>query len=202
VGLTGTESEAFDYAELLRRLEAAQESDTIEQALTAARERLNMDAAYLTTIDDRHETVDAVLAEPEIAERYQDAVLPLEQTYCMRMLSGEIPNVVPDTRANPILRDLAVTREFGSYVGVPVTLSDGRLHGTLCCVGHEARAGVGEDELRFMQVLAGIVAARIERARGDLARLTESFRRSAPTEPEVPFQQAKRLRAQTGGPPQ
>jgi hypothetical protein len=108
VGPTGTESEAFEYAELLRRLEAAQESDAIEQALVAAREHLAIDGSYVTTI------------------------------------------------------------------------------GTLCCVARERRTGLQADELRFMEVLAGIVATRIERARGDLARLTERFRRSAPPEPERP----------------
>jgi GAF domain-containing protein len=176
VGLTGAENEAFDYAELLRGLEAAQESDAIEQALAAARAHLCMDAAYLTTIDPREQTIHAVVGEKEIVERYQSSTLPLEQTYCARMLSGEIPNVVADTRANDALRDLAATREFGAYVGVPVTLSDGTVHGSLCCVSRGPQAGLGDDELRFMQVLAGIVAVRIEQARGDMARLTERFR--------------------------
>ena len=175
MGSTGTESEAFDYAELLRGLEAAHESDAIEQALVAAREQLDMDAAYITTIDAGAQTIHAVVGAQDIVDRYQSSVLPLDQTYCARMVSGEIPNVVPDTRANTAVRDLAVAREFGAYVGVPVTLSDGSVHGTLCCVSREAQARLGEDELRFMQVLAGIVAARIEQARGDLARLTERF---------------------------
>ncbi len=150
----------------------------VEQALAAAREHLGMDAAYITTIDSRHQTIHAILGEPEVAERYQDSVLPIEQTYCMRMLNGDIPNVVPDTRAQPALHDLAATREIGAYVGVPVRLSDGRVHGTLCCVSREPKDGIGADELRFMQILAGIVATRLERARGDLARLTERFRRT------------------------
>jgi GAF domain-containing protein len=176
VGTTGAESETFDYAELLRGLEAAREADAIEQALAAARKHLGMDAAYLTTIDAREQSIHAVLGEPDIVDRYQGSVLPLEQTYCARMLNGEIPNVVADTRANPVLRDLAVSREFGAYVGVPVRLSDGSVHGSLCCVSREARPRLDDDALRFMQVLAGIVAARIEQARGDLARLTERFR--------------------------
>jgi GAF domain-containing protein len=92
------------------------------------------------------------------------------------MLNGEIPNVVPDTRGNSLLRDLRATRLIGAYVGVPVRLPDGRLHGTLCCVSREPAEGIGEEELRFMQVLAGIIAARIDRAEGDLARLTERLR--------------------------
>jgi GAF domain-containing protein len=167
-----------EYVDLIEKLEAAQELDVVEQALTAARERLGMDAAYVTTIDSGHQTIDGIVGDSQIVDRYQGSVLPIEQTYCMRMLQGDIPNVVPDARAQPALRDLAVTREIGAYVGVPVTLPDGRVHGTLCCVSREARSGIGDDELRFMQILAGIVATRLDRVRGEVARLTERFRAS------------------------
>ena len=118
-------------------------------------------------------------------------MFPVEQTYCMRMLNGEIPNIVPDTRAEPAIRDLDATREFHAYVGVPVKLSDGRVHGTLCCVSREPRTGLGPEELRFMQTLAGIVATRVERARGDLARLTERFRRREGRRPASPRESAQ-----------
>ena len=168
-----------DYAELIEKLEAAQETDVVEQALAAAQEHLGMDASYITTIDAHHQTVHAIVGDPEIAARYTGTVFPLEQTFCMRMLSGEIPNIVPDTRAEPLISGLDVARELHAYVAVPVKLSDGRVHGTLCCVSREPRTGLGSEDLRFMQTLAGIVAARVERARGDLARLTERFRTSS-----------------------
>ena len=169
-------TEQSDYAELIEKLEAAQETDVVEQALAAAQRHLGMDASYITTIDARHQTIHAIVGDEDTAARYTGTVFPLEQTYCMRMLNGEIPNIVPDTRAEPAISDLDVTREFHAYVGVPVRLSDGRVHGTLCCVSHEPRTGLGSEDLRFMETLAGIVATRVERARGDLARLTERFR--------------------------
>jgi GAF domain-containing protein len=171
-------SQQSEYAELIAKLEAAQETDVVEQALTAAQQRLGMDASYITTIDAHVQTIHAIVGDADAAARYTGTVFPVEQTYCMRMLNGEIPNIVPDTRAEPALSDLAVTQEFHAYVGVPVTLSDGKVHGTLCCVSHEPRAGLGPEEVHFMETLAGIVAARVERARGDLARLTERFRTS------------------------
>ena len=173
-----TEREPTEYAELINKLEAAQESDVVEQALAAAQQHLNMDASYLTTIDSRHQTIHAMVGEADTVARYQGTVFPLEQTYCMRMLNGEIPNLVSDTRAQPALRDMAVTAEIGAYVGVPVRLSDGEVCGSLCCVSRQPKDGIGADELRFMEVLAGIVATRLEQARGDLARLTERFRKN------------------------
>jgi GAF domain-containing protein len=135
-----------------------------------------MDAAYITTIDSQQQRIDAVVGELGALGLVPGSAFPLEQTYCMRMLSGEIPNFVPDTRAESAVRDLAATREIGAYIGVPVTLSDGRVHGTLCCASHQPRAELGDKELRFMQVLATIVAARVEQAQGDLARSTERLR--------------------------
>lgn len=160
------------YAAVLRQIEAAQETDVIEQALTAARERLSMDAAYLSTIDAQHQTIDAVVGDMSAIGLVEGAAIPLEQTYCRRMLGGELPQVVPDTRAEPAARDLAATKDIGAYIGVPVTLSSGRVHGTLCCASYQARPDLGGDELRFMRVLAGIVATRVERSQSDLAHLT------------------------------
>jgi GAF domain-containing protein len=178
---SGTGDIAPEYVEALHRIEAAEESDVVEQALTAAREHLSMDASYVTTIDSDKQTIHAVVGETDVVQRYQAAVLPVEQTYCVKMLNGEIPNVVLDTRADPAISALAVSREFGAYVGVPVKLSDGRVHGTLCCVSKDPRDGLGASDLRFMQVLADIVATRVEQAEGNLARLTERLR--APTGP-------------------
>ncbi len=166
-----------DYAEAMRRIEAAQESYSVEQALAAAREQLRMDAAYITTIDSRQQRIDAVVGAVGVLALVPGAAFPLEQTYCMRMLSGEMPNVVPDTRLEPAVRDLAVTHEVGAYIGVPVKLSDGRVHGTFCCVSRERRAELGDNELRFMQVLADMVAARVERAQDDFARRAKRFHR-------------------------
>jgi GAF domain-containing protein len=164
------------YVELLRQIEAAQEQDVIEQALTAARERLSMDASYITTMDEHGQRIDAVVGAIEGVPIVPDAVVPLDQTYCMRMLSGEIPNLIPDTRSEPAVRDLEASQRIRAYVGVPVTLSDGRVHGTLCCVSERPCTRLGGDELHFMRVLADMVAARVEHPQGDLTRSTERLR--------------------------
>ena len=174
----GTVRALSDYDALLVKLEAAQETEVVELALAAARERLGMDASYITTIDSRIQTIHALVGDPDTVSRYQGTVFPVEQTYCMRMLGGEIPSAVPDTRAEPAISELPVTAEFHAYVGVPVKLSDGSVHGTLCCVSRETRPGLGPDEVRFMQVLADIVGARVDRVHGDIARLTARLRPS------------------------
>jgi GAF domain-containing protein len=156
---------------MLRRIEAAHEHDVVERALSAARERLCMDAAYVTTIDPRQQTIEALVGDSIPLGLSEGLVVPIEQTYCRHMLSGDMPNIVPDTRAEPAVRDLIATRTIGAYVGVPVTLADGRVHGTLCCASSRPKGGLGDEELRFMRVLAGIIASRLDQAKGDVARL-------------------------------
>jgi GAF domain-containing protein len=167
---------AAEYEELLEKLESARETEVLELAVAAAQQHLDMDASYITTIDSRNQTIHAMASDPDTVSRYLGTVFPLEQTYCMRMLSGQIANAVPDTRAEPTVGDLDVTREFHAYIGVPVRLSDGRVHGTFCCVSRETRPGLGADDVHFMQVLADIVAARVERVHGDIAQLAGRFR--------------------------
>jgi GAF domain-containing protein len=156
---------------MVRRIEVAQEQDVVEQALTAARERLCMDAAYITTIDPQQQTIDALVGDTAALGLSEGLVVPIEQTYCRHMLSGEMPSIVPNTRVEPAVRDLIATRTIGAYVGVPVMLADGRVHGTLCCASSQPKDGLGDEELRFMQVLAGIIASRVDQAEGDVARL-------------------------------
>jgi GAF domain-containing protein len=162
-----------EYAEAVRRIRSARESDVVERALSAARERLEMDAAYIATVDSREQTIEVMVGTTNADALVEGAVIPVDQTYCARMLKGEIPNIVPDTSAEPALRNVSVIRNIGAYIGVPVRLSDGRVHGSLCCASNMPRPGLGEPELQFMNVLAGIVAARLERAQGSMIRLAK-----------------------------
>ena len=157
--------------EVLRRLEAAEERDVIERALAAARERLGMDAAYITTITPQAQTIESLVSDTEAFRAYEGTVTPLEETYCVRMLRGDMPNLVPDTRTEPAVQDLAATKVVGAYAGVPVRLPDGTVHGTICCVSASPVTGLGPEELRFMEVLADMVSQRLTRAQGNLARL-------------------------------
>lgn len=160
-----------EYAEAVRQIKVAREGDVIDRALSAAREQLGMDAAYIATVDSREQTIEAMIGTTNADALVEGAVIPVAQTYCARMLNGTIPHIVPNTEAEPGLRNMTVIRNIGAYIGVAVKLSDGRVHGSLCCASNEPRDGLGEPELRFMEVLADIVAAQIERVQGSMIRL-------------------------------
>jgi GAF domain-containing protein len=155
----------------IARIVAAEQHETIENALEAARQRLGMDVAYVSTITPEVQRFDVVSGNPEALGigLKAGAEVPIEQTYCSRMLNGAMPNIVPDTSLEPAVQNLAATKFVGAYAGVPIVLSDGRVHGTLCASSANPREDLGEDELRFMHVLAQLVAERIEQAERRLA---------------------------------
>ena len=83
------------------------------------------------------------------------ASLPVEETYCQRLLEGRLRNVVADASREVLVRDLELTRvaRIGSYIGVPLTTLDARLY-ILCCLAHEERPALCERDVRFLRGLA------------------------------------------------
>ncbi|MDP9350652.1 MAG: PAS domain S-box protein, partial [Chloroflexota bacterium] len=72
---------------------------------------------------------------------------------------------MPDTRSDPAYSGHAAAKAFpniGSYVGVPVVLSDGTLYGTLCAVDPEPRE-FEPGQADTMGVLARLLVTHIER---------------------------------------
>ena len=57
-----------------------------------------------------------------------------EDSFCVNMVAETTPWVAPDAMAIPEYATAGVAHQIdiGSYVGVPITLSDGELFGTLC----------------------------------------------------------------------
>ncbi len=82
-----------------------------------------------------------------------------------KVIEGRVPYVVPDSAEDEEVRDLEMTQvsNIGSYVGVPLPLSDGRLVGTVCCMSHSPRPELRERDAGFMCVIARLIAEHIER---------------------------------------
>lgn len=132
----------------------------IANALNLARERLEMEIAWLAEFDGARKVLRVVEGDSEDWGLWDDSWLPAADSYCARMLDGRIPNAIPDTAAEPEIRDLPVTRELriGAYIGVPVILHDGTLRGAFCCLRHTPARELDDRDVRVMQVLAKLVA--------------------------------------------
>jgi GAF domain-containing protein len=138
----------------------------IEEALDIARRALGMEAGYVTQFTADEQRYRAVAGDAESFSLRRDEGYPLDGTYCRRVVLGEIPNVVADAAVHPEVRDLAITRlgRIGAYIGVPITLSDGTVYGTVCAVDHEARPELADRDVLVLEAVARLLGAEIERA--------------------------------------
>ncbi len=156
----------------LANLASGRTADGINRTLALAREALGMDVAFVSEfVDDRME-FRALEGNARSFGVQEGEDMPLEGTFCKRVVEGSLPNVVPDARNDERVSDLAVTREanIGSYVGLPLRFSDGRVYGTLCCLSHSPEPRLRERDARFMEVLARLVAEQLEREESEAER--------------------------------
>jgi hypothetical protein len=138
--------------------------ETLEGALAAVREVLGMDAAYLAEFTDGRQLYRAVEGDTESFGLVAGEGPVAAGTYCVRVLDGSLPNVIPDTAADRRVSDLAITRdaEIGSYVAVPLRFPDGT-RGTICCLSHEPDPGLADRDIRFVHAIARLVEDRLIR---------------------------------------
>lgn len=148
----------------LARLTLDGSNEAIERILSLARGALDMDVALVGAFDGDF-IVRAVDGEQEWFDLDVGKRIPVEQTYCRRMVQGDLPQLVPNAAYDERTADLPLTREagIGAYVGAPIRLWDGTLYGTLCCLSRSAEPSLNDRDARFLHVLAEIVADHIDR---------------------------------------
>jgi signal transduction histidine kinase len=137
--------------------------EIIDRALSAAREMTGMDLAF---VGQFHGDAEIIRRTDGDAERFGlevDDGPSLEDSYCQRMTDGRLSRLVPDTSAEPEVRDLPITEEsnLGAYLGVPLRLPDGRLYGAFCCVSEDAATHLDTRHVEMMQMLARLVGDQI-----------------------------------------
>ncbi|WP_421847727.1 sensor domain-containing phosphodiesterase [Marinomonas sp.] len=86
-------------------------------------------------------------------------------TYCRMIADEKLPNIIPDTSKNSITKNLAMTKmlDIGSYIGVPIYLSDNKIYGTLCCFSAQANDDLSSKDLSILILFAKFAARNIEK---------------------------------------
>lgn len=89
---------------------------------------------------------------------------PLEDTYCHRVVTGQLPELIHDASQLAAARDLPVTTTLpvGAHLSVPIRLSDGHVYGTFCCFSRSAAPSLCERDVDMMRCFADITAKFIE----------------------------------------
>lgn len=142
----------------------ASSTNIIESSLATLRRHLEMDVAFVGRVQAGRryfEFVDADSSDCPVQPGESD---PLEDTYCGRVISGKIPQLVPDAADVPEVADLPVTHELpvGAHISVPLLRSSGEVLGTLCCFSYQPDMSLRERDLQMLKLFAEIVSANLE----------------------------------------
>lgn len=135
----------------------------VAQMLRTVRKHLAMDFAFISHFRETDRVLEHVDADG-VAPISQGQAIPLEDGYCMKIVRGELPELIPDTSRVPAAMELPATREIpiGSHVSVPIALSNGEIYGTLCCFSRAPNQTLCERDMRMMRALAEVLATRID----------------------------------------
>jgi len=136
----------------------------VQDLLALVRDHLGMDVVFVSEFVDGFRVMRQGCAG-QVPAPLRDALMrrreprPLEETLCQRLMDGRLPRVInnlPALKAGLALPDQGFP--IGSYLGVPVSRSDGSLYGALCCLTLQPNSGFGDLELKRLQMAARLVA--------------------------------------------
>lgn len=164
----------------LRSAEAPRLS--LDRVVEVARRQLPLDVVYVAEFRDGRQVYRAVAGDAASFNIVLGQGPALEDTYCQRLLAGEIPCVIPDATADERVARLAITREsnIGAYAGVPLRVPDGTLYGTICCVGHSPEPTLDESAVQLLTTVGELIVEdldglrRRESLRQELSKLIEA----------------------------
>lgn len=137
----------------------------VQRVLRVVREELDMDVAFLAEFDLDKQVYREIEGDAVSFGLKVDDSLLLSQSYCERLVSGTLSNIVPDAPHDPRVNHLPVTSgsQIGAYIGVPVVLPDGEVYGTLCALSHTPRRDLDERDVQFLRVLGRLITTRLQR---------------------------------------
>lgn len=148
----------------------------INRVLRTVRKHLGMDVAFISHFQGSHRTFETVDVEDR-APLSAGMRMPMEEGYCLKVVEGELPQLIIDAAANPVARQIPATAAIpiGSHLSVPIELEDGGIYGTLCCFSFLPDFSLGERDLKMMKAFSEVIAERID----DLLRESHRLDRKA-----------------------
>lgn len=150
-------------------------SSAVTEVLHLLRTKLNMDVVFVSEFVDGHRVFRRVEADDGKRLFEEGQSHPLEYTFCQRVVDGRLPQMVRNWSTDPATQALPKPPfPIGSYLSVPVVLSDGRIYGTLCCFSFAENEALTQRDLKKLEMSAQFTAKRIDevRARDEAAAST------------------------------
>jgi hypothetical protein len=133
----------------------------ITDVLLLLRKQLQMDVVFVSEFVDGERVFRFVDGGEPYGLNAGDAA-PLEQSYCQQVVSGRMPELVPDARElvkRGELFDAGIP--IGAHLSTPVILPDGRVYGTVCCFSAAAQPDLQQSALACLRQCARLVARKV-----------------------------------------
>lgn len=130
----------------------------IQDILKSLRTQIGMDLAFIAEFYEGQRVfryIDASEASPPVKPGDGD---PIEHTYCQRVIDGHLPDIIFDIDSLPPQEQLKVAEDYKikSYLCVPITFENGRIYGSLGCIGHQPNWQIGEHDIELMSAMAEV----------------------------------------------
>jgi diguanylate cyclase (GGDEF)-like protein/PAS domain S-box-containing protein len=138
--------------------------ELVRTLLSLLRSRLGLETAWLASFRDGMQTFEVLDGDTDAIGFKSGDSASLFDSYCVRVIDGRLPGIIPDTRADQTTDALPVTHEFGlgAYVGVPVLNRNGGTVGMVCAVSREAKPYLADIDLRIVKQVAELIGTLIE----------------------------------------
>lgn len=150
--------------------------DIIDGFLRAARTHLGLQVAYVSEFDG-----DEALYHHVDAPGLEALIKPgdrrsLDDVYCRHILAGRLPELIPDTAAEPVAQALPITAAvpIGAHVSVPLRLEGDEVFGMFCCLGPAADPSLNPRDLAMVRAFADMAAEELKRRRAAQAGMRET----------------------------
>ncbi len=141
-------------------------ASAVHQLLAVARTQLGMQVAWVSEFVGSDQVLRFVDSEPGVDAPKEGDRLPLNGSFCTRVLNGRFPALIPDAMAVPeaALLDVTALLHIGSYIGVPLVGPQGVAVGMLCAIHDSASPGMSARDLAAVQLLAELLRELQDRA--------------------------------------
>ncbi|MCM3885626.1 EAL domain-containing protein [Frankia sp. R82] len=147
-------------------------STALVELLELLRRRLHMEAAWLGRLDGDLLVLQVISGRVLPPGLMAGSTVRREQGMFHHVLSGRLPNLIPDTLDDPRTASMAPVYQLGvrAYAATPVLDADGRTYGLVGCLSRQPQPLLGDQELRLLNLLASLLTGYVT----DLHRMWES----------------------------
>jgi EAL domain-containing protein (putative c-di-GMP-specific phosphodiesterase class I) len=163
-------------------LDAADGRLGLDRVVALAHCHLGLDVVFLAELTAAGEVCRAAVGEIAPFRSVLGDAGSGEGTVCAQLVAGALPSIVFDASTDERVARLEGVREapVGSFIGVPVRLSDGTSYGALFGLSHAPEHRLEDRDVRFLSMLGELLVPELdeqrsqERLRADLMRLVDT----------------------------